>query len=58
MDGRKIDRSPFRMRSRSGSRLWARAIPPAVMLVKPADSAKRERKATWCGRFFFLSPER
>ena len=48
MDGRKIDRSPFRMRSRSGSRLWARAIPPAVMLVKPADSAKRKRKATWC----------
>lgn len=56
MDGRKIDRSPFRMRSRSESRLWARAIPPAVMLVKPADSAKRERKATWCGRFFFLCP--
>ena len=50
MEGKKIERSPFRMRSRSGSSRCATAIDAAVTSEKPDERAKRARKATWLMR--------
>lgn len=47
MEGKKIERSPFRMRSRSGSSRCATAIDAAVTSEKPDE---RARKATWLMR--------